>query len=99
MKHREGCPSYLCGSADSRMERKGSGLGDMSLGHRLLGAFEMVGSIIVWLVVISMAVSGKTEDLVMGGIILFFYNCFDGVLTYHMARKGYMLAYRPSEAA
>lgn len=68
------------------------GWGDMYLGHRLLGAFELMGSALVWLIVISVMLSGVGENLAIAVTIFLFYNLMDGLLTYHMAKKGYMLA-------
>lgn len=68
------------------------GWGDMYLGHRLLGVFELMGSAFVWLIVISLLSSGVGENLAIAVIIFLFYNCMDGLLTYHMAKKGYMMA-------
>ena len=68
------------------------GWGDMYLGHRLIGAFEMMGTLLVWLVVISLLASGAGEDLAVAAAVFIFYNLMDGLLTYHMAGKGYMAA-------
>jgi hypothetical protein len=67
------------------------GWGDMYLGHRVLGALELLGSLFVWVLVLSMILEGGTENVVVAGIILVFYNGFDALLTRHMARKGSML--------
>ena len=68
------------------------GWGDIYLGHRLLGVFELMGSAFVWLFVISLLLSGAGADLVVAAGVFLFYNLMDGLLTYHMAGKGYMLA-------
>lgn len=68
------------------------GLGDIYLGHRLLGSLELLGSVVVWAIVIFSVLHGDQTSLVVALIILVFYNGFDGLLTRHMARKGYMLA-------
>ena len=68
------------------------GLGDIYLGHRLLGSLELVGSVVVWAFVIFSVMQGDQASLVVALIVLAFYNGFDGLLTRHMARKGYMLA-------
>jgi hypothetical protein len=65
------------------------GLGDFYLGHRALGILELMGSVMVWLVA---AVWVLTGGLFMAAFVLLFYNGMDGMLTYHMAKKGYMLA-------
>jgi hypothetical protein len=65
------------------------GLGDFYLGHKALGIMEVMGSVMVWLVA---AVWLLTGGLIMAAFVLLFYNGMDGMLTYHMARKGYMLA-------
>ncbi len=68
------------------------GLGDIYLGHRALGILELIGSAIVWIIVISSLLSGVVESLIGAFFLLLFYNGIDGLLTYHMAKKGYMLA-------
>jgi hypothetical protein len=68
------------------------GLGDIYLGHRLLGSLELLGSLVVWSIVLFSVLQGDQASLVVALMILVFYNCFDGLLTRHMARKGYMLA-------
>ena len=98
----ENCPQC---SADFKLPQKAlirslilPGLGDMYLGHRFLGALEMVGALIVWMVVITSIIAGGAENFVFAAILLFFFNGMDGLLTYHMAKKGYMLA-KPLPAA
>jgi hypothetical protein len=68
------------------------GLGDFYLGHRALGALELAGSIMVWVYAVSLAMSGRKEALFISLFLLLFYNGLDGMLTYYMAKKGYMLA-------
>ena len=36
--------------------------------------------------------SGQTEALFVAGFVLLLFNGVDALLTYHMAKKGYMLA-------
>jgi predicted Zn finger-like uncharacterized protein len=67
------------------------GLGDIYLGHRGLGLLEMLGSAIVWLVVLAFLFSGEQGVVLPAVFLLLFYNGLDGLLTYHMANKGYML--------
>jgi hypothetical protein len=67
------------------------GLGDIYLGHRVLGGLEMVGSVFVWIMVISSLLSGRPENFITAAILLLTFNGLDAVLTYHMAKKGYML--------
>ena len=64
----------------------------MYLGHRVLGALEMLGSILLWTMVISSSLVGGAEAFITTGIVLFIFNGLDGLLTYRMAQKGYMLA-------
>ena len=64
----------------------------MYLGHRALGALEMVGSVVVWMSLIHSVIAGGVENYIIAGIILLFFNGIDGLLAYHMAKKGYMLA-------
>jgi len=68
------------------------GWGDIYLGHLILGVFELMGSALVWLIVISLLLAGAGENLAVAAVIFLFYNLMDGLLTYHMAGKGYMLA-------
>jgi predicted Zn finger-like uncharacterized protein len=66
------------------------GWGDIYLGHRALGIFELVGTVFVWTVGLSLLLAGEPGALITVLLILVFYNGFDGVFTYHMAKKGYM---------
>lgn len=68
------------------------GLGDMYLGHRFLGSLELIGSLVVLSVIVSMIASGAPEGLTLAVIVFLFYNGFDGALTYYMGKKGYVLA-------
>ena len=68
------------------------GWGDMYLGHRALGLLELSGSVFVWVIIASMLFAGEPGSLVAVVFLLMFYNGSDGLFTYHMARKGYMLA-------
>ena len=67
------------------------GWGDIYLGHRLLGFFEVLGSLFVWLIFFGLLMGGLAEDLTIGLFLLVFYNGADSLLTYYMARKGYIL--------
>jgi predicted Zn finger-like uncharacterized protein len=68
------------------------GWGDMYLGHRVLGAVELGVTVFVWAMVLSLLLSGDPESLIVVCLMIFFYNGMDGLLTYHMAKKGYMAA-------
>ena len=70
------------------------GWGDLYLGHRALGILEILGSVIVWVVVVTLVGQGGVENLAAALFVLLLYNGHDGVLTYHMGKKGYMLAGR-----
>ena len=68
------------------------GLGDLYLGHRALGTFELIGSIIIWLIIVTSLLAGEEGGVPFAITLLVLYNGLDGLLTYHMAKKGYMLA-------
>ena len=68
------------------------GLGDIYLGHKWLGGFEIFGAVIVWVFIISLLLDPKPETIGVAIFFLLIVNGFDGLLTYHMAKKGYMLA-------
>ena len=68
------------------------GWGDIYLGHRFLGILELLGSLVVWAMVLSFILAGGQENLTVALIILVFYNGLDALLTHHMAKKGYILA-------
>ena len=68
------------------------GLGDFYLGHRALGAVELMGSIMVWAYAFFLVYHGQKDGLFVAVLVLLFYNCSDAVLTYFMGKKGYMLA-------
>jgi predicted Zn finger-like uncharacterized protein len=64
------------------------GLGDLYLGQRFLGILEILGSVLVWAFVIGNLLEGRYAIL----FLLVIFNGIDGLLTRHMAQKGYMLA-------
>jgi hypothetical protein len=68
------------------------GLGDLYLGHRTLGVLELIGSFAVWAYALAAVATGQPEGLIVAAFLLLLYNGMDGLLTYHMAKKGYMLA-------
>ncbi len=68
------------------------GWGDIYLGHRLLGCFELLGTLFIWFIFLGLLMSGLAEDLIFGLFLLVFYNGADSLLTFYMARKGYILA-------
>ncbi len=68
------------------------GLGDFYLGHRALGAAELMGSLMVWTYALLLVYHGQKDGLFVAVLVLLFYNCTDAVVTYFMAKKGYMLA-------
>ncbi len=70
------------------------GWGDWYLGHRFLGCCELIGSLIVWSIVLGMLAEGGAANVGIAIFILAFTNGFDALLTRHMARKGYMLESR-----
>jgi predicted Zn finger-like uncharacterized protein len=68
------------------------GLGDFYLGHRALGALESMGSFMLWAYALLHISAGQKDGLFVAIIVLLFYNCTDAIVTYFMAKKGYMLA-------
>jgi len=68
------------------------GLGDMYLGHVFLGLLELLGAVFVWAVVISLLLSGEEGTPLGAFLLLLLYHVLDGLLAYHMGKKGYMLA-------
>jgi len=66
------------------------GWGDIYLGHRMLGIFELMGSLLVWSLVLQFFSAGN-EGVILGLFLLFFYNGMDALLTWNMAKKGYIL--------
>jgi len=68
------------------------GWGDFYLGHRALGGLELVGSLFVWMIVVSLLLQGGPGSLIVPLFLLLMYNGFDAVIAYHMGKKGYMMA-------
>ena len=68
------------------------GWGDLYLGHRALGLLELLGSAVVWLVVIGQILTPGIAHLMTALLIVFIYNGLDALLALHMAKKGYMAA-------
>lgn len=75
------------------------GWGDFYLGHRFLGVCEMLGSILVWGLILTMLLSPQKEDLIVGLVLLIFFNGMDGLLTLYMGKKGYSLESNQSAKA
>ena len=67
------------------------GLGDIYLGHKLIGTFELFGALFVWFIVGSMLMEGGDGSLVTAIFLLFMVNGVDGMMTYFMGKKGYIL--------
>lgn len=67
------------------------GWGDIYLGHRLLGFFEMLGSILILTFCATLLISNNPSDLAVGLVFLLIYNGMDSLLSRHMAKKGYSL--------
>lgn len=67
------------------------GLGDIYLGHRVLGILELTGSLMVWSIVIALLATGEIATAVF---LLLICNGVDTLLTRYMARKGYILEKR-----
>jgi predicted Zn finger-like uncharacterized protein len=75
------------------------GLGDIYLGHRFLGILEMLGSAVMWVVILALLLGEGPSQL---GFVIFMgliYFGMDGLLTLHMAKKGYSLESEPTPAA
>jgi predicted Zn finger-like uncharacterized protein len=75
------------------------GWGDIYLGHRFLGFLELLGSLVVWGICMALLLSDQTSDRTVALVILVFYNGMDGLLSLHMAKKGYSLEKSRPQAA
>ena len=64
------------------------GLGNIYLKHTMLGVLELIGSIIVWLVVIGALIMGEPGAIITALVILVAVNGADYLVTRAMARKG-----------
>jgi predicted Zn finger-like uncharacterized protein len=67
------------------------GWGDWYLGHRFLGCCEMVGSLIVWRLILIYLQIGGSVGIGLAVFLLVCYNGVDALLTRHMGKKGYIL--------
>ncbi len=67
------------------------GWGDIYLGHHVIGGFELLGGVIIWLLALSMMFGDEAGGSAIGVIVLIFFNGMDALLTLHMAKKGYIL--------
>ena len=56
----------------------------------MIGVFELLGSLLVWSVALQFLTAGN-EGLTLGLFLLCFYNGMDALLTWSMAKKGYIL--------
>ena len=70
------------------------GLGDFYLGHRFLGVLEMTGSAFVWLFAVTLLLTRIPSNMVISAVLLVWVNVSDGLFTYYMAKKGYMLDHK-----
>ncbi|MBU0484657.1 MAG: zinc-ribbon domain-containing protein [Proteobacteria bacterium] len=66
------------------------GWGSLYLGHTGLGIIESTGAALLWALLIFLFVNNMKEGLIAGIIILLFYNSIDSLLSYSLARKGYI---------
>ena len=64
------------------------GLGDIYLKHTLLGVLELIGSVIVWLVVLDALLSGEPDSIIIAAVLFVMVNVTDYFVTKAMARKG-----------
>ncbi len=71
------------------------GVGDLYLGHRLMGAFEIVGGIAAWSVLVvplAVGIGADPESLptlgIMAGMVFTFVHGIDSWITRRVARKG-----------
>jgi len=74
------------------------GWGDIYLGHRVLGALELLGSMLIWALLVSELAAGG-DGVPVFAALLAVYNLMDGLLTRHMAGKGYSLEKEASAPA
>jgi predicted Zn finger-like uncharacterized protein len=75
------------------------GLGDFYLGHRFLGVLEITGSAVVWFAAVSLSFTGVPVNIMISAGLLLWVNGLDGLLTYHMAKKGYELEHKKEGTA
>jgi len=71
------------------------GLGDLYLGHRWLGVFQVVGALCAWVVFANAFLEGSQRDgfdaraaAISFGIVLLFMHGIDAWVTGHTAKKG-----------
>ncbi|MCG8590203.1 MAG: hypothetical protein MJE66_13000 [Proteobacteria bacterium] len=72
------------------------GAGDLYLGHRMLGAFEVLGAVVTWAIVTpvlyGLVVGGESVGLVVASVVVLmvfgFMHGMDAWLTRHMGFKG-----------
>jgi hypothetical protein len=53
---------------------------------------ELMGAVMVWVCAMAMLLTGEPGIWVGAVFLLVFYNGMDALLTFFMAKKGYMLA-------
>jgi predicted Zn finger-like uncharacterized protein len=98
----EACPSCQARFKTARKAALRSlllpGWGDLYLGHRFLGVLELLGSCLVWMIILNLLLSDPAAGAISGLFLLLLVNGMDAALTRHMARKGYMLENRQPPA-
>ncbi len=71
------------------------GLGDLYLGHRALGIFELIGAIVIWLIILVATASNIYEisELIFTIVIVYvLMHGIDALSTWFMAKKGVLPA-------
>lgn len=66
------------------------GLGDLYLGHTMLGIIELFGFIVVLFVALNIASSGEPIEILAGVGLIAVANLIDAAVTHHIASKGAM---------
>ena len=64
------------------------GLGDIYLKHTAFGVFELLGSVVVWIIVLAALQTGEPGAIIMAVFLFVVVNVVDYFVTKAMAKKG-----------